>query len=222
VTAKPRRIIASHGFTGDRGTSRPGLGVALLLMLATLGALASSPSAYVAVPLLSYAAYACALVLVPRFVTARPPRVGIWAGGVVSALAAGIWLISGVATIRYAWSPWEAYVLGGGGFRVEWHSTRKGSFARTPALTLSWGPTTIASGLSYVETTYHSGGSSGAMGCPIWGFVAAFSCPTLVLRKLRHDRAPAGSCGTCGYDLTGNVSGRCPECGHPCNEEQVP
>lgn len=26
-------------------------------------------------------------------------------------------------------------------------------------------------------------------------------------------RIPKGSCQGCGYDLTGNVSGRCPECG---------
>ncbi len=30
-------------------------------------------------------------------------------------------------------------------------------------------------------------------------------------RAWRRDRA--GCCAACGYDLTGNVSGRCPECG---------
>lgn len=28
-------------------------------------------------------------------------------------------------------------------------------------------------------------------------------------------RKTEGLCGRCGYDLTGNVSGVCPECGHP-------
>ena len=28
-------------------------------------------------------------------------------------------------------------------------------------------------------------------------------------------RPPKGHCQTCGYDLTGNVSGPCPECGQP-------
>jgi hypothetical protein len=27
------------------------------------------------------------------------------------------------------------------------------------------------------------------------------------------------SCRTCGYNLTGNVSGICPECGNPCRAE---
>lgn len=34
------------------------------------------------------------------------------------------------------------------------------------------------------------------------------------LRTLAEEEPP-GVCGGCGYDLTGNVSGRCPECGHP-------
>lgn len=28
-----------------------------------------------------------------------------------------------------------------------------------------------------------------------------------------------GICSKCGYDLTGNVSGRCPECGAPTNSK---
>ena len=35
-------------------------------------------------------------------------------------------------------------------------------------------------------------------------------------RKLRF---PSGHCQTCGYDLTGNVSGICPECGKAIVEE---
>lgn len=32
---------------------------------------------------------------------------------------------------------------------------------------------------------------------------------------LRRKGAPRGHCRACGYDLTGNVSGICPECGKP-------
>lgn len=31
----------------------------------------------------------------------------------------------------------------------------------------------------------------------------------------RRPRAAEGACTACGYDLTGNVTGRCPECGRP-------
>jgi hypothetical protein len=36
---------------------------------------------------------------------------------------------------------------------------------------------------------------------------------TAVLWWLDRRRIPPGHCRKCGYDLTGNVSGRCPECG---------
>lgn len=46
-------------------------------------------------------------------------------------------------------------------------------------------------------------------------FIIFAACPTLVLIKAirgRH-RAKPGHCSKCGYDLTGNISGVCPECG---------
>lgn len=33
-------------------------------------------------------------------------------------------------------------------------------------------------------------------------------------RRMTRTRRRLGQCLACGYDLTGNVSGRCPECGH--------
>ena len=44
------------------------------------------------------------------------------------------------------------------------------------------------------------------------GAVAA-DLPTIILWR-RDRRPPEGHCQTCGYNLTGNTSGRCPECGH--------
>jgi hypothetical protein len=47
--------------------------------------------------------------------------------------------------------------------------------------------------------------------CPLWIW-------TLIQPvRLRRSRRKRGLCVSCGYDLTGNVSGRCPECG-----ERVP
>jgi hypothetical protein len=45
--------------------------------------------------------------------------------------------------------------------------------------------------------------------------------PTALLWWLDRRRipVPAGYCEECGYDLTGNVSGRCPECGKPVNSD---
>lgn len=64
--------------------------------------------------------------------------------------------------------------------------------------------------------------------CMYWGsysgkvsmLVVAVGIPTgagiavaCVLRVLLHDALIPGHCQNCGYDLTGNVSGVCPECG---------
>lgn len=58
----------------------------------------------------------------------------------------------------------------------------------------------------------------------MWVFALVLWIPSaLVGRDLRRDRRenpdlyrpPTGICHSCGYDLTGNQSGICPECGTP-------
>ncbi|MCC6357871.1 MAG: hypothetical protein IT450_03950 [Phycisphaerales bacterium] len=44
---------------------------------------------------------------------------------------------------------------------------------------------------------------------PLWMTLAP---PVILILALRR-RFPPDACPRCGYDLTGNVSGRCPECG---------
>ncbi len=53
------------------------------------------------------------------------------------------------------------------------------------------------------------------LGAPLWMLLAAVLIPTVVMHRWMR-QLPAGCCRTCGYDLTGNVSGRCPECGAGC------
>lgn len=51
---------------------------------------------------------------------------------------------------------------------------------------------------------------------PAWAIVAALAlvpAATLAVRWSARRRRRAGRCGACGYDLTANVSGVCPECG---------
>jgi hypothetical protein len=49
------------------------------------------------------------------------------------------------------------------------------------------------------------------MPCILWPLV--FCSPLAVLLIFPRRTAPTGHCRTCGYDLQGNESGRCPECG---------
>ena len=48
---------------------------------------------------------------------------------------------------------------------------------------------------------------------PCWIPFLCVTLPTSILYWRDHRRIQPGHCKKCGYDLTGNVSGRCPECG---------
>lgn len=49
-------------------------------------------------------------------------------------------------------------------------------------------------------------------GVPLWLPFVAASVAGLLLVGVQRKHKP-GRCSSCGYNLTGNVSGRCPECG---------
>jgi len=52
----------------------------------------------------------------------------------------------------------------------------------------------------------------GGLEVPVWLLVVAVGFPTAIL-WWRDRRPKAGFCKVCKYDLTGNESGTCPECG---------
>ena len=65
--------------------------------------------------------------------------------------------------------------------------------------------------------TYHSTPSvhthSLKIRLPIWALSLASLVAAILFRALRGRAYAPGMCGACGYLLTGNVSGVCPECG---------
>ncbi len=48
---------------------------------------------------------------------------------------------------------------------------------------------------------------------PLWLPLLFFAIPAAWLHWRDRRRIPPGHCQSCGYNLTGNVSGKCPECG---------
>ena len=59
---------------------------------------------------------------------------------------------------------------------------------------------------------------------PLWPLPALTTIPAgLLWWRHRRQRFLPGHCGRCGYDLVGNVSGKCPECGAavPMGRERV-
>ncbi len=55
---------------------------------------------------------------------------------------------------------------------------------------------------------------------PLWVPWVIVAIPTALLFWLDRRRIPSGYCKKCGYDLTGNVSGVCPECGEMVPPQQ--
>jgi hypothetical protein len=54
---------------------------------------------------------------------------------------------------------------------------------------------------------------------PTW--VVFLVVVVLTVIAFRLSAVPEGCCLKCGYDLTGNVSGRCPECGGAIGGERI-
>ena len=50
---------------------------------------------------------------------------------------------------------------------------------------------------------------------PLGALLSLWPLLLMVQRARHHWRVPGERCSSCGYNLTGNVSGVCPECGTP-------
>ena len=53
---------------------------------------------------------------------------------------------------------------------------------------------------------------------PLWALLLPVAIAALAAWKIAGTKQ-AGMCRHCGYDLTGNVSGCCPECGTPVGHQ---
>lgn len=56
---------------------------------------------------------------------------------------------------------------------------------------------------------------------PLWLPLVIVATPTATLLWRDRRRILPGYCKQCGYNLTGNVSGVCPECGEPRHSEST-
>ena len=156
----------------------------------------------------------------------RTGRILKWAGLAVSALIVLAWAIS----IPWDWLVMKTWIfpetststslhclLGGGSLSVvsirvneiwptkEFIPSPYGpTLSRFPGKPVVWMPDWHVSRLPAGTTWY--------VDVPLWIPFLVVGLPTAVLCR-RDRRIPPGHCQSCGYDLTGNVSGVCPECG---------
>jgi hypothetical protein len=81
-------------------------------------------------------------------------------------------------------------------------------------------PESLREALGLIRPFYDHGGSTEWFFIiPLWSALTITAAYPLY-RVLRRRRAPSGHCQTCGYNLTGNVSGICPECGTPITPDK--
>lgn len=150
--------------------------------------------------------------------TRKPSRLRRWLkwAGLFACLAiVGLWGISGSFLVVYATGKWGV-TLWPGGCEFSWNMVRVDvsepmflagrldeytPLARTRPF-LFWWPSR-----RFVGNTL-------SVAVPYWTLLSALA-PLTAFLWYRDRRPPPGHCQACGYDLTGNVSGKCPECGDP-------
>ena len=147
----------------------------------------------------------------------RLRRIAKWAGIGICTIIAIVWVISGWWNISYVRQPGKIFSITAGGlyysevnelfWLVRNHRELYELAPRLYALSprnqhwhWQWAP------YDYI-----------VVGRSIWFFVGCWP-PLLFVALLTallfwRDHIPSGHCRRCGYNLTGNVSGRCPECG---------
>lgn len=150
----------------------------------------------------------------------RTRRVLKWVGTVACVLISAMWVFSG----------WYHVVMGIGWDRrhhlslvdgnVEWNRFRLADMRSGQAILAPRGVDFSVGRRSYFHLSFELPGVVGPTNIlvwraylPLWFPFTLLFCATGLLWYLGRRRHLSGHCQKCGYDLTGNVSGRCPECG---------
>lgn len=129
------------------------------------------------------------------------------------ALASGShFAIGSLVRVDCADSPMTKWSIGSGAFEHAAYGYRRIPISPSgPTLSFSPGMTLFGS----ARCAIGKGGSWTEHVYPLWTPFAVFAVSASLLAGFRRERVPDGQCRSCEYDLTGNSSGRCPECGAP-------
>lgn len=162
--------------------------------------------------LLLLPAWSLALLVVPRLMSIRPARLLVRSTAALCLVAGVVFCASMLLRIELAVSTSEMWKIGAAGISHTSYRTRSPRYPNAPSLTIEWQPWIIPFGSSFVALGNMADGSSCEESRATWPLVTSTLLPFLVFRQLRRDRVPPDACRECDYKLTGNTSGRCPEC----------
>ena len=133
-----------------------------------------------------------------------------WAGLVAVALIVAMWGVSLTSWALLHTGRWDLH-LGAGGIiiRDRYFNTRSVHWGVSTNFMATWRE---RSGLYLPGVARTAPFGAWDIYLPCWWLVLMVGIPTAYLWWLDR-RPPSGHCQKCGYDLTWNVSGVCPECG---------
>ncbi len=140
----------------------------------------------------------------------RARRIAKWAGLCLVAALLMVWIASGWVTWRFSAGGWSGGVWAGY-LQVYRFYGQRGVNSRvtfSPRFRMVWYRGVIFGPRHNVVSVYPFRHAE----APVWLIALLVAGPTVYW--WRADRPYAAKCcQRCGYDLTGNESGRCPECG---------
>ena len=138
----------------------------------------------------------------------RVRRIAKWTGLAVCVLLLGAWIASWFGSLTWGSLTWDSHCLhlsiGGGVLGVIWGS---------PGLETGFDAWLHEGMWNSWTVTFDVIGSTVTVFVPLWLPLLLVAIPTAFLFYRDRRRPGPGHCPQCGYDLTGNVSGVCPECG---------
>ncbi len=148
-------------------------------------------------------------------------RVGKWAGVAAMAIVALVWTVSvptfgnGRVQVTYRISRPTGISIIDGCFIASHSSGAPPIETRYRCKWETWSPTggLDRSLFGLMLPRMRTGENLCVCVVPLWLPFLLISAPTAFLWYRDRRRIPAGHCRRCGYDLTKNESGRCPECG---------
>ena len=142
------------------------------------------------------------------------------------------WLVSAVTPLRYCSDKWDFCLQGGQVFATYhainwkaiqvpflygWERDRRryaGFYSSVWNRSLPNAGAQLGLVLpGWQQISFNPSVTAHTLALPIWILVLPTALVTFLLWQNSRP-VPLGHCQRCGYDLTGNVSGRCSECGH--------
>ena len=140
-------------------------------------------------------------------------------GLVLSVMMLALWVFSVMFRSIYV-PPSGEWAIGMGYglmlFFEDWHEALPGWTCKFREQGEAW------TGLVHRFFFFELAGYYGAIFLPVWLLVVATGFPTAFLWWRDRRRPKVGFCKVCKYDLTGNLSGICPECGASLTPDKVP